>query len=287
MTERRGALPVDRLTLVFVALLAGFVALHASEVEAWPWLLGALALVAVLLTLLARAPAASALMSLLGPGYPIIIASGFYTALGLIAESRAVLHDLTVQRWEQALFGGQASVEWHRLMPDLTLSTVLHACYGAYYPIIAGVVVWFWRRKSGAAFARVSFLIALAFYVCYLLFALYPVAGPRYFFGNADGPIAQVLPARIVRAVLERGSAYGTAFPSSHVAASWVAVLASWKEARGLALGLAPVALGLALGTVYGQFHYAVDGLAGAVLAVALFALGGPLSRFLEPGARR
>lgn len=286
MTAVRGTLPVDRLTLAFVALFTGFVIAHAGEVPAWPWLLGGFALVALLIALLSRAPADTGFMRLMGPGYPIILVSAFYTALGLIAESRAVVHDLTIQRWEKALFGAQASLEWHRLMPDLALSTVLHACYGAYYLIIAGVPVWFWLRKSREAFTRVTFLLALTFYACYVVFALFPVVGPRYFFGNAGGPVAEVLPARIIRAVLDGASAYGTAFPSSHVAASWVAVLAAWRDARRLALGLAPVVLGLTMGALYGQFHYAADVVAGAAFGVALFALGGPLSRLLERGAR-
>ena len=46
------------------------------------------------------------------------------------------------------------------------------------------------------------------------------------------------------------------------------------RRAPVLAAILAPVALGLAAGTVYGQFHYAVDACAGAAVALACYGCG-------------
>jgi membrane-associated phospholipid phosphatase len=127
--------------------------------------------------------------------------------------------------------------------------------------------------------------MTLGFYACYVVFSVFPVAGPRYFYGNATGPIVQVATARVVHWLTEGGSAIGTAFPSSHVAATWCAVYALWRDARKVALCVAPVALGLALGTVYGQFHYAVDALAGAIFGVLLCAAADPLRRALGSGS--
>jgi membrane-associated phospholipid phosphatase len=82
---------------------------------------------------------------------------------------------------------------------------------------------------------------------------------------------------RDVRAQLDPArnacSAWGTAFPSSHVAAALVAAGCAWRALRPLGMTLVPLALLMSLATVYGQFHYAVDALAGAALAaVVLFA---------------
>lgn len=282
MSQRRGTLAVDRLTLIFIALLTAILLAHARAVRAWPWLLASNALVVALVALLPRAPADTRLMRFLGPGYPLILVGGFYTALGVMNVEVAQVRDAVVQRWEQVLFGSQVSVTWHERMPDVAVSFVLHACYASYYLIVSVVPIWFWLRASRDVYARVVFALALTFYACYLVFGLFPVAGPNYFFAKPEGPLVEVLPARFMYGVLGLGSAYGTAFPSSHVAASWVAVLASWKHRRALALALAPLALGLALGTVYGQFHYAVDALAGAALGLGLFALSEPLRRRLE-----
>ena len=68
--------------------------------------------------------------------------------------------------------------------------------------------------------------------------------------------------------------AWGTAFPSSHVAAGLVAALAAWRHLRPLGAVLVPLALLLSLGTVYGHLHYAVDALAGAAVGLCVDGLG-------------
>ncbi|MFI5208711.1 MAG: phosphatase PAP2 family protein, partial [Gemmatimonadales bacterium] len=180
---------------------------------------------------------------------------------------------------EQAVFGGQPSLTWHHAMPWPALSWILHACYGGYYLVLLAAPLFLYLRRPQEVFERGVFIMTLGLYGCFAVFVLFPVAGPRYFWGNATGAAASVLPARLITNLLEGGSAMGTAFPSSHVAATWCAVYSVWRDARPLALLLAPIAVGLALGTVYGQFHYAVDALAGAGAAILACALADPLSR--------
>ena len=281
--SRRGILPVDRLTLGFVVLFVAILLAHAREVGAWRSLLLGDVLVVVLVLLVRRLRDEGAFADLVGGAYPLILASAFYWQLGVMQLDLGRLHDALVQRWELALFGAQLSVAWHRLAPSPLLSAVLHFCYGTYYWILALVPMWLLVRGKREAFRRASFLIALALFVSYLIFSVFPVAGPYFLFPAVPAGLVTSWPARYVHFMLGNGSSMGTAFPSSHVAASWVAVYAAWRDERGLALVLAPVALGLALGTVYGQFHYAVDAVAGALLAVLLAAVADPLMRALRP----
>lgn len=280
--RRRGTQPVDRLTVVFIVLFAAILLVQAKDVAAWPWLLLADALVVVLLALLRRLPADGSFAEFIGGGYPFLLVAGFYTQLGVIQLDVGRLHDVVVQRWELALFGEQVSRLWHQRMPNTALSWVLHACYGAYYWILLLVPLWLWFTGRREAFKRAGFILAFALYACYLIFGVFPVAGPNYLFPLPTGPVVEVAPARFVYFMLGSGSAMGTAFPSSHVAATWCLVFAAWRDARRLALVLAPVAFLLAVGTVYGQFHYAVDALAGALLALAVMAVADPLSRLLD-----
>lgn len=285
--NRRGVLAVDRLTLGFIVLFAAILLSHAGEVESLPWLLLGDALVVVLVVLLPRLPAEGILADVAGGAYPLILASAFYWQLGDMHLDIARLHDALVQRWEMALFGTQLAVAWHVKAPYPLLSAVLHLCYGAYYWILLAVPLWLLIRGKREAFRRAVFFTALALYTCYLVFGVFPVAGPYFAFQPPAGAIVANWPARYVYFMLGAGSSLGTAFPSSHIAASWVTVYAARRDARRLALVLAPVALGLALGTVYGQFHYAVDALAGALLAVVLMAAGDPLRAALAPRPAR
>ena len=284
---RRGTQPADRLTLIFIVVFAAMLMAQAKVVTAWPWLLFADALVVVLLALLRLLPAKGGLAEFIGGAYPLILVGGFYTQLGLIQLDVGRLHDLVVQRWELALFGQQVSVTWHQRMPSPALSFVLHLCYGSYYWILLGVPLWLWIRGKRDAFRRATFLAALALYASYLVFGVFPVAGPYFAFPRPEGEFIANWPARYVYFMLDNGSAMGTAFPSSHVIASWCAVYAAWRDARRLALLLAPVAFLLAVGTVYGQFHYAVDALAGGLLSLGLMLVADPLKRVLDRPLRR
>jgi len=277
---RRGTDPVDRLMLWFVAILLAFLLVRIPQVPEWPWLLAADALVVVLALLVRRLPATGGVAEFLGGAWPLIIISAFYSQLGVMHSAVGVLHDGLVQRWELTVFGAQVSATWHRRMPYPPLSAVLHACYGAYYFIVALVPLWFWFKGERASFRRAVFINTLALLVCYVIFAAFPVAGPHYTFPLVTGRVVENLPARYVYFMLGAAS-IGTAFPSSHVVAAWCSVYAAWRDARRLALVLAPVAFLLAVGTVYGQFHYAVDAVAGAILSLLLMAVADPLSRLL------
>lgn len=281
MTARRGVKAVDLVFLSFQALTAAVVLSRASSLESWPWFLAVNSLSCVLVLLLARTNQGR-VWGFVGNAYAALLTPLFYTELGLITTEWGLVFDQVVQGWESALFGGQISVTWHQAMPSPVLSWILHTCYGIYIGVVILSLTFLAARRSAADFARGCFMVALGFYVCYAIFLVYPVAGPRYFFGVATGPAAEVLPARLVHAMLEGGSAWGTAFPSSHIVASWSAVAALWRPARRLAVVLWVVVICLALGTVYGQFHYGVDAVAGVVLALSLMAVADPLRRRLE-----
>ncbi len=265
--------PVDVVTRVFVLAMAALTLALAGRVAAWPLLVGADGLVLVLVGVLVRVASANRFAAVVALWYPYLLISAYYGQLGVLGLEAARVHDREVQAWEAGLFGSQLSVTWHRAMPWPLLAWVLNLAYIAHYFIILGVPLVLWWRAGREASARAIFAVTLTFFACFLFYAAYPVAGPDYVFPRGTGPESLVLPARLVRALLEGGSSYGTAFPSSHVAASWCAVVAAWRDARGLAVAVAPVALLLAAGTVYGQYHYAVDALAGGATGIACFAL--------------
>jgi membrane-associated phospholipid phosphatase len=68
--------------------------------------------------------------------------------------------------------------------------------------------------------------------------------------------------------LLERADAWGSAFPSSHVAASMVATIFAWRGSRRLGAVLAVPTVGILFAVVYGQIHYGVDALGGVAVAL-------------------
>jgi membrane-associated phospholipid phosphatase len=153
----------------------------------------------------------------------------------------------------------------------------MHAAYLSYYFVLALAPLGLWLSGRREAARRTLLLMMVTFYVCSALFLLFPVAGPRYLFAPAANAATATPIAVFTHRLVAGGSAWGTAFPSSHVAVALVAAVCAWRGWRPLGAALLPAAALLALGTVYGQFHYAVDAVAGA-------AVGGLV---LVAGARR
>jgi membrane-associated phospholipid phosphatase len=206
--------------------------------------------------------------------YPLTIVLGLYTHVGLVNAAGGVSHDALVQRWEETLFGGQASLQWIRAFPSPAWSTLMHAAYLSYFPILVGSPLGLWLKGRHEAARGTLFLMMATFYACYAVFLAFPVAGPRYVFPTVANAATAVPVAVGAHRLLQGASAWGTAFPSSHVAVALVAAACAWRGFRPLGAVLLPLAALMSLATVYCQFHYAVDALAGAGLAVTVLIAG-------------
>jgi len=282
VTELRAALrrvvaqrftAVDLATLLYVAIATGAVlAFSGGDHADWTWLLTAHALLVALVLLAPTARTAGPVGRFLGDWYPIFLLLGLYAEVGVVNLDLGFQHDQTIQRLEQWMFGSQVSYRWIREWPNALFSWVMHGCYLAYYAILCASPLGLWLSGRRDAARRTIFGVMAAFYVCYVVFLFFPVAGPRYAFDLAHNTATAVWPARAAQWVLDRGDSWGAAFPSSHVAAAVVAALCALRYWRALGLLLTPLTIGLVLSVVYGQFHYAVDAVAGLIVAFAVFA---------------
>jgi len=227
-------------------------------------------LVAGVALMAVRARATGPAGAFVGELYPLALMASLYTEVGLLNGVAGVSHDVVVQSWERAIFGGQASREWLRAWSWPWLSWILHLGYLSFYLIltVAPIGLWLSGRRDGAR--RTTLLVAVTFYVCCGVYLVFPVAGPRYAFPLVENPATSTAVARLTQRLLDAAAAWGTAFPSSHVAVAWVASVSAWLEWRSLGRALIPLAWLLTLGTVYGQFHYGVDALAGWLLAATV-----------------
>jgi hypothetical protein len=263
---------IDLATLAYVGLatVAVLLSFQGDDIPGWPWLLGAHALLVALVLLAPRARAAGPLGRFLGDWYPMLLLGALYAEIGVLTLDAGFQNDLAIQRLEAWVFGSQVSYRWIRELPNPTLSWVLHACYLAYYPILYASPLGLWVAGRRDASRHTIFAVMATFYLCYVAFLFFPVAGPRYAFDAANNAASDVWPARFTQWLLDHGDSWGAAFPSSHVAASLVATGMALRYWRALGLMLLPFTGGLILAVVYGQFHYAVDALAGLVVAALM-----------------
>jgi membrane-associated phospholipid phosphatase len=260
--------PVELVLLAYSALVAVVVGVRAPGLAGWQWLLVAHGLMFGLFGLLLLGRPGR--LSVLREAAPLLLLFGLYAELDVLNAGNRVVHDALVQQWEAALFGGQPSRDWWRAAPSAFWSFVLHGAYLGYYLILTAPPVWLVLRRDIEGLRRFMLMVMTTFVVCYVFFIFAPVAGPYYVFDRPEGPFVDNIMARLVYNALEEGSSYGAAFPSSHVAATAAAVMATWRVSRRAGMVLVVPALLLVVSVVYCQMHYAVDAGAGLVIGAGI-----------------
>ena len=200
----------------------------------------------------------------------------------IIAGVGAPHRDATVIAWERILFPANPSATLAPRLHSLAASELLHLAYAAYYLLVYLPPIALYVRGRRDAFVSTMLALTVVYGACFVTYAFFPVDGPRYLVGPAAAPDGVV--RSFVRTLLDRGSSRGTAFPSSHVAASVVASLCALRQQRPVGVGVAVVTAALTVATVYGGFHYAVDALVGVFLGGLAWAVSAGV---LEPLASR
>jgi membrane-associated phospholipid phosphatase len=288
--------PLDRLFAVY--LLAAVPALaFANRPSTWPLLLALHALAAVVAwplpwvqrALAGASPSANSILRSIADWAPLLLIPFLYKELAILntAVHGGTYFDALVIAWEQAVFSGQPSRDWAAAAPHLWLSEPLHAAYLTYYLIIIIPPLLLFLLGRTSDFRAGVFALMLAFFAHYLFFIYFPVQGPRYLFPPPGGELANGFFHQLAHRVLEAGSAQGSAFPSSHVGVSVAQTLVVWRYLPRLTPVFALLTLGLALGAIYGGFHYAIDAVAGLALGALAFALAPRVRRALTPGRER
>ena len=265
--------PVDWGVLTYLVIASAVALARAGRIPGVEWSVVANAFGVLFVWLITR-PDLGRFGRGLREVYPLVLVILFYGALDLVGGHGAITtHEKTVQRWELAIFGSQVSQTWWQQHGSPFWSTVLHAVYASYYLVIAAGPILFLIRGDQANLRRTVTAIAATYGVCFVIFLLYPVAGPNYEFPKPSPEFIDNPAARLVYSLLQRGSSYGAAFPSSHVAAALTAALATFQGDRRLGSILLVPAVILPFAVVYTQMHYAMDAVAGVIVGVAVWAL--------------
>jgi hypothetical protein len=165
---------------------------------------------------------------------------------------------------------------------------LLAFAYWSYYPIIAFVVLRYYlaRAKGGGRTASrrqpanglsgranpvfLDFMnrICLSFYACYGLFMLLPARSPRHALDlNGQLQLTGGFFFDLISQAQNYVSVVGAAFPSSHVAVAWVAVVALRRSDRYIFFIFVPVVVALTFSVFILQYHYVLDAVGGAVVA--------------------
>lgn len=205
----------------------------------------------------------------------ILIYTNLHDTIGFVNP-----HDIhhTLLALDIRLFGVEPTL-WVEQFYTRARTEVFQLFYMSFAFVAPAVPLWLLFRKRHADFRSAALSITVCFYLGYALYLLLPAAPPRLvlageFRKNLGGdPLFATMTAERALSLLPTDSR--AAFPSLHAAVSLLAVMLAWRFARGLFPVILPLAVGLWASTIYLRHHFAVDLLAGFLLA--------PLALWLTP----
>jgi len=302
---------LDRLNLIYIALIVAVIAICGRRIPTWPVCLASYAALGIVLAAFLKttrrsihpvivfirdwytpflflfhyeftlplnqafAPLYAPLVSRLAPGIP------------LVAEhfGHRVYFDyllLPVERW--VCGGFLPSYAFAQAVSARWFGELMHLAYFSYYgyaPLVCGIL-WFRPRRD--PFDDAMFRVAMTLWVCFFFFIVFPTGGPRQFLGSEGMNLnGGYLFAWIMKYLFQYGEIPSGAFPSSHVAAALAALLAAYRHSKRLFAWLVVPFILLCLSTVYVGEHYAIDVPVGFAAGGILYWLGGHAHGLLRP----
>ena len=181
------------------------------------------------------------------------------------------LFDGYIISFEKTIFGQPPNV-WIQRFENPFLTEIMQISYAIYWATVPVGAAFFYFTKRYNEFEYMQFFTLLAFFISYLLFILIPVAGPRFVIaGQIYASYEGLLVTGFLRGFVEGAGLHGGAFPSSHVAVAIVVLFFMWKYFPKIGKrAFLPAVIALSVATVYGQYHYLTDVVAGAGMGVLI-----------------
>jgi membrane-associated phospholipid phosphatase len=164
------------------------------------------------------------------------------------------------------------------------LTEYLQIVYTLFIPGVLLVAAWLWKRGSYAQFQYYAFLIATGFLVSYIGYLLVPARGPRFLLKHLEQiPLQGLWLFHAMQGTLDRlESAHYDCFPSGHTELTILACWGSRMVSNRLFQVYFAYTLSIIFATVYLRYHYTVDLLAGAIVALFLILASPSLYRNMQ-----
>ena len=200
-------------------------------------------------------------------GFPLI----YWDVGNLLHLVTPLEFDPLILALEEQLFGVIPNI-WIQDYVNPYLTEVMQISYGIYWITIPLGAAIFYSGKRLDLFENLLYYITIAFFISYVIFIFFPVCGPRFFI--ADQITVQYegfVLTNLLRGFVKQAGHRGGAFPSSHVGVAVTVLVILWHfKARIAKHVFLPLVIALSLATVYGQYHYVTDVVAGLMMGLAI-----------------
>jgi membrane-associated phospholipid phosphatase len=260
--------PLDKMMLVFMAFLALVAAFAHDEPLHFLVLLGFLAIAFVAAAIWGRHSELGRVAHAFLP-LPVVVTI-FNVAGPLIGVLNPTRWDATMAAIDLAWFGPIVPAWRHLLGRPSWLTDGASLFYVSYYFIPFGMCIALWVQGRWKDFDDLAFALISTLLLSYVGYFILPTTGPRVPLelelqvlggGTFSARVRDFLRAAEVNQL--------DAFPSGHTALSLVYLGYGWRlfPSWKIRIPLAISVVGIIFATVYLSLHYAIDLVAGAILA--------------------
>lgn len=260
----------DVIALLYLLIVGILILFFHRGLESWGfYVAGHFMLIALIVAFVNFSESsASKLLTFLRYWYPLVL----YTFL--FEEITAIVNIIfpfwaeePLIKLDYALFGVHPTV-WFENIASPWLTEYMEFSYFTYFLLIpiAGGVLYVKNKKRELSSLLLN--VSMAYYICYISFLFFPARGAWETLAHLHStPLEGGVFKSLIDAIQNIGSIHGGAFPSSHVAAAFAVLFSTYKYERRAFYFLLPVVLSLAVSIVYTRYHYAVDSIAGFLVA--------------------
>jgi membrane-associated phospholipid phosphatase len=193
----------------------------------------------------------------------------------LVLEQSWLQFDVTLlERWRVR----EAIERWGAFLPGyLEICYLLTSGAGCY----AIAILYLYRKRERCDCFLLIYLAGTL--LSYAAIPLFPSQPPRIAFPSVAIPHVYTVIRTLNLKLLSGAGIHSGVFPSAHVSSTFAAAWGMFRclpERRIFGWLFLVYAISVAIATVYGRYHYAVDAIAGIGVSIAAFALAGGSSRF-------
>ncbi len=268
---------IDFTTLLYLAIVTTLILLFHHNVEKWYLFVFAnLTGMGLLFYALHQTQnSTSRVIRVLREIYPLLLFTFLFKETALIINIFFPFwfeHHLI--RWEIILFGDYP-IHDLRQFESPALTEFMAFSYWSYYLAMPAGIILLYLRRNLKLLQSFIFNLSLTMYICYLSYLFLTARGPREtlpFLLDEQGPFG--LFYTMVLQIQAGAAISGAAFPSSHVTAVWIVLIYMFRSRKLLGFLFTPLILSLTVSTVYLNYHYAIDAIAGILLVCVTYPLG-------------
>ncbi len=259
--------PVDSLVLLYQVVMSGLILAGNLAADQKIRLVGchALAFLALVVALWNLRNFSNPVVSFAREFYPLAAMLFFYREVGLLVHQ---YFDWTLDEWlfsvdeEMGKIGMRIWNLQRFYQPGRLLNEFFSIGYSFYFLLLPLSALALYFRAPLSKFRTFMFSLSFTYFLHYILFIFLPAESPRFYMPGLRESLHGYWVSEWLQSAVEQNAFPGGSFPSSHIAASVICLMAFpyFGKWRFCVLFLT---LMLFAGTIYGRYHYFVDVVAG------------------------